>query len=441
MERALDTRRRQRFANARASAAGLPAGGSAPACPARWPLPGTAVDIPDIPPRRTGRPAIHDRCRVLPADTSGVGKLSRPRQVQLRIRTWRDHQGKAMAPVGPARHFGHQLPVRCCEGGGSRVPIGGGRPWLRAHRVGARSALLTSSNDPQSVCPPASTVSLVGAPRWVCPLTPAGCRTACAWRSSGPTMHRHQSLLTRWPEAHPAQDISIAALALDVLVQQLSQQLRPVHYALPLGAVLRIPPTPAAPVPAAGPRRPLSPRNAARALRSDQSGARSNWNLAQGTCRTSGCGPLLTSSSPRPPGQDQLHDPGADCKCPSAPSQDVVVSSWPLRIAPFFQVARTARAKRRLLSNTCPLSCSINCCPTSTSCVLLDDLSSISIPNATFHRRSKSSSPWPRRSHHLSGLATPAGAQQAANPGHRRGIVRTVDHHSEIVMERNNWPR
>ena len=38
-------------------------------------------------------------------------------------------------------------------------------------------------------------------------------------------------------EAHPV--IAIAALALDVLEQQLSQQLRPSHYALPLGAVLR----------------------------------------------------------------------------------------------------------------------------------------------------------------------------------------------------------
>ena len=34
-------------------------------------------------------------------------------------------------------------------------------------------------------------------------------------------------------------NIAIAALALDVLEQQLSQQLRPIHYALPLGAGLR----------------------------------------------------------------------------------------------------------------------------------------------------------------------------------------------------------
>ena len=33
--------------------------------------------------------------------------------------------------------------------------------------------------------------------------------------------------------------IAIAALALDVLEQQLSQQLRPSHYALPLAAALR----------------------------------------------------------------------------------------------------------------------------------------------------------------------------------------------------------
>ena len=43
------------------------------------------------------------------------------------------------------------------------------------------------------------------------------------------------------PEARPVISIASAsaALTLDVLDQQLSQQLRPIHYALPLGAVLR----------------------------------------------------------------------------------------------------------------------------------------------------------------------------------------------------------
>ena len=42
-----------------------------------------------------------------------------------------------------------------------------------------------------------------------------------------------------WRKQHNLAVTAIAAFALDVLVQQLSQQLRPSHYALPLGAVLR----------------------------------------------------------------------------------------------------------------------------------------------------------------------------------------------------------
>ena len=58
-------------------------------------------------------------------------------------------------------------------------------------------------------------------------------------------MHRQHPVLAHpIPDAHPVIIISsiaiaIAALALDVLEQQLSQQLRPIHYALPLAAVLR----------------------------------------------------------------------------------------------------------------------------------------------------------------------------------------------------------
>ena len=60
-------------------------------------------------------------------------------------------------------------------------------------------------------------------------------------------VHRQHPVLAHpIPDAHPvissismSINIAIAALALDVLEQQLSQQLRSIHYALPLGAVLR----------------------------------------------------------------------------------------------------------------------------------------------------------------------------------------------------------
>ncbi len=53
-------------------------------------------------------------------------------------------------------------------------------------------------------------------------------------------MHRRHPVLAHPVlEAYPVISIASAALALDVLEQQLSQQLRPIHYALLLDAVLR----------------------------------------------------------------------------------------------------------------------------------------------------------------------------------------------------------
>ena len=52
-------------------------------------------------------------------------------------------------------------------------------------------------------------------------------------------MHRQHPVLAHpVPDAHPVISIVIAALALDVLEQQLSQQLRPIHYARPFGPIL-----------------------------------------------------------------------------------------------------------------------------------------------------------------------------------------------------------
>ena len=51
-------------------------------------------------------------------------------------------------------------------------------------------------------------------------------------------MHRHHPVLAYpSPEAHAL--IAVAAIALNVLEQQLPQQLRSIHYALTLDAVLR----------------------------------------------------------------------------------------------------------------------------------------------------------------------------------------------------------
>ena len=154
-----------------------------------------------------------------------------------------------VAPVGPARHFGHQPPSRIGEGlAGPTVPIGGVAHGLINWRPSAGLALLHQFQCPQIVGSVARQhvhggdqlgvgVHHDGRLVPVKPTLAALVPVAQLW-----VVHRQHPVLAHPVlEADPviSMSIAIAALALDVLEQQLSQQLRPIHYALPLDAVLR----------------------------------------------------------------------------------------------------------------------------------------------------------------------------------------------------------
>ena len=160
--------------------------------------------------------------------------------------------GKVL-PVGTARRFGHQPAPRPAAAQVWRVPpspLAAAPMASSTTRAGTRFALLHQFQCSQIVGSVAGQhvhgddqlgdgVHDDGCLVPVKPSPAALVPVAHLW-----VVNRQQPVPAHpIPEAHPVISMSSnsasAALALDVLEQQLSPQLRPIHYALPRGAVLR----------------------------------------------------------------------------------------------------------------------------------------------------------------------------------------------------------
>ena len=101
------------------------------------------MDIPNIRPRQTGKPAID---RHHPCGQSAFPLARWCDQVKVKVIL-----GKVF-PVGPSRRFGHQLPSRLGEGlAGATITVGRIAHGFRHHRADTRFALLHQFQCPQIV--------------------------------------------------------------------------------------------------------------------------------------------------------------------------------------------------------------------------------------------------------------------------------------------------